>query len=145
MDRLTIKLQFGRYNFVVEADIKGFFDNIEHGWLMRMLGERIEDGAFLRLIRKWLKAGVLDTDGQVLHPGTGTPQGGIITPPTKLQTFFFRARIARTWIDPKHDIDLIVSPLPPASPGRGSALVGWSSLPPPARHAPVWQSPRVAR
>ena len=65
VDRLTIKRQFGRYNFVVEADIKGFFDNIEHDWLMRMLGERMEDGAFLRLIRKWLKAGVLDTDGQV--------------------------------------------------------------------------------
>ena len=45
-----------------------------------MLEERIEDGAFLRLIKKWLKAGVLDTDGQVLHPVTGTPQGGIISP-----------------------------------------------------------------
>jgi RNA-directed DNA polymerase len=47
---------------------------------MRMLGERIEDGAFLRLIRKWLRAGVLDTEGQVLHPVTGTPQGGIRSP-----------------------------------------------------------------
>jgi retron-type reverse transcriptase len=75
VDRLTIKRQFGRYNFVVEADIKRFFDNIEHGWLGRMLRERIEDGVFLRLIRKWLKAGVLDTDGQGLHPVTGTPQG----------------------------------------------------------------------
>lgn len=80
VDRLTIKLQFGRYNVVVEADIKGFFDTIDHGWLMRMLGERMEDGAFLRLIRKWLKVGVLDTDGQVLHPVTGTPQGGSISP-----------------------------------------------------------------
>jgi RNA-directed DNA polymerase len=80
VDRLTIKLQFGRYTFVVEADIKGFFDNIEHGWLVRMLEERIEDGAFLRLIKKWLKAGVLDTEGQVLQPATGTPQGGSISP-----------------------------------------------------------------
>jgi RNA-directed DNA polymerase len=77
---LSVKLQFGRYNFVVEADIKGFFDNIDHGWMIRMLEERIEDGAFLRLVKKWLKAGVLETDGQVLHPATGTPQGGIISP-----------------------------------------------------------------
>jgi len=64
----------------VEADIKGFFDHINHDWLIRMLEERIEDGALLRLIQKWLKAGVLDTDGQVLHPATGTPQGGVISP-----------------------------------------------------------------
>src|SRR5919106_5680935 len=80
VDRLTIKRQFGRYNCVVEADIKGFFDTIDHDWLMRMLGERSEDGAFLRLIRKWLRAGGLETDGQVLPPVTGTPQGGIISP-----------------------------------------------------------------
>jgi RNA-directed DNA polymerase len=80
VDRLTIKRQFGRYNFVVEADIKGFFDNLEHGWLVRMLEERIEDGACVRLIKKWLKAGVLDTDGQVLHPVTGTPQGSSLSP-----------------------------------------------------------------
>jgi retron-type reverse transcriptase len=43
------------------------------------LEERIEDGAFLRLIQKWLKAGVLDTDGKVLHPVTGTPQGGSVS------------------------------------------------------------------
>lgn len=80
VDTLTVKLQFGRYNYVVEADIKGFFDHIEHHWMMRMLGERIEDGALLRLIQKWLKAGVLDTDGKVIHPVTGTPQGGIVSP-----------------------------------------------------------------
>lgn len=80
VDKLTIKLQFGRYHFVVEADIKGYFDNIQHDWLIRMLEERLEDGAVLRLIRKWLKAGVLDTDGQVVHPATGTPQGGVISP-----------------------------------------------------------------
>ena len=80
VDKLTIKLQFGRYNWVVEVDIKGFFDNIDHSWMIRMLEERIEDRAFLRLIKKWLRAGVLDTEGKVLHPATGTPQGGIVSP-----------------------------------------------------------------
>jgi retron-type reverse transcriptase len=64
----------------VEADIKGFFDNIDHQWLIKMLEERIDDQPFLRLIRKWLRAGILETDGQVVHPVTGTPQGGIVSP-----------------------------------------------------------------
>lgn len=80
VDKLTVKLQFGKYNYVVEADIRGFFDNIDHDWLLKMLAERVDDKAFLWLIGKWLKAGVLDTDGKVLHPVTGTPQGGIISP-----------------------------------------------------------------
>jgi len=79
-DQLQLKLQFGGYHHVVEADIKGFFDNLSHEWLMRMLAERIDDQAILRLIKKWLKAGVLDTDGKVLRPEGGTPQGGIISP-----------------------------------------------------------------
>ena len=80
VDTLTIKRQFGRYAWVVEADIKKFFDPIAHDWMVRMWAERIDDGALLRLIRKWLKAGVLDTDGTVLHPVTGTPQGGTVSP-----------------------------------------------------------------
>jgi len=80
VDNLTIKLQFGRYNFVVEADIKGFFDNLDHDELLKMLAERVDDKALLWLIGKWLKAGVLDTDGKTLHPETGTPQGGVISP-----------------------------------------------------------------
>ena len=65
---------------MVEADIKKFFDTIDHDGMVQMLAERIDDDALLRLIRKWLKAGVLDTDGQVLHPVTGTPQGGTVSP-----------------------------------------------------------------
>ena len=80
VDNLTVKLQFGRYKYVVEADIKGFFDNMDHDWMIRMLGERIEDCAFLGLIRKWLQAGILDTTGAIIQPTTGTPQGGVVSP-----------------------------------------------------------------
>jgi len=80
VDKLTVKLQFGRYNYIVEADIRAFFDNMDHEWIVQMLEERIDDRALIRLIKKWLKAGVLDTDGQVIHPVTGTPQGGIVSP-----------------------------------------------------------------
>jgi len=73
-------LQDGKYRFIVEADIKGFFDNISHEWLIKMLEQRVDDKAFIRLITKWLKAGVLDTDGKVIHPVTGSPQGGVISP-----------------------------------------------------------------
>ena len=77
---LSDELQFGGHNFVVEADIKGFFDNIRWDWMERMLAERIADGALLNLIRKWLRAGIMEEDGQVVHPQTGTPQGGVISP-----------------------------------------------------------------
>jgi group II intron reverse transcriptase/maturase len=77
---LTFDLQYGRYGYLVEVDVKGFFDHIDHTWLLDMLRLRIDDRAFLRLIRKWLKVGVLETDGQVIHPETGTPQGGVVSP-----------------------------------------------------------------
>lgn len=80
VDKLTVKLQFGSYKYIVEADISGFFDNIDHDWLLKMLAARVDDKSFLWLIGKWLKAGVLETDGKVLHPVTGTPQGGIVSP-----------------------------------------------------------------
>ncbi len=77
---LTFQLQYGRFGYVVEADIQGFFDNIDHEWLLKMLALRIDDKAFLNLIRKWLKAGILEPDGAVKHPEAGTPQGGIVSP-----------------------------------------------------------------
>lgn len=80
LGELSKQLQFGGYNFVVEADIKGFFDNIQWDWLERMLAQRIKDGALLKLIRKWLRAGIMEEDGKVTHPQTGTPQGGVISP-----------------------------------------------------------------
>jgi len=77
---LAHELQHGGYHHVVEADIRGFFEHMDHDGLLEMLRCRIDDRAFLGLIRKWLKAGILDTDGQVIHPETGTPQGGIVSP-----------------------------------------------------------------
>jgi len=76
---LSQRLHRGRFRWVVDADIKGFFDNIDHEWLMRMLEQRINDRAFLGLIRKWLKAGILEEDGRVIYPVTGTPQGGVVS------------------------------------------------------------------
>ncbi|MGH8650833.1 MAG: reverse transcriptase domain-containing protein [Gammaproteobacteria bacterium] len=59
---------------------KAFFDHLDHDGLVKMLSFRVDDQAFLRLIRKWLKAGILETNGQVIYPDTGTPQGGSISP-----------------------------------------------------------------
>ena len=80
VEDLKSELNFGNYNYVVEADIKGFFDNINHEKLVDMLKKRIDDESFIRLIEKWLRAGVLDTDGKIIDPVTGTPQGGVISP-----------------------------------------------------------------
>ena len=77
---LCFRLQFAPLGWLVEADIEGFFDNIDHEWMLRMLEERVDDRAFVRLIAKWLKAGVLEDIHTVTHPGTGTPQGGVISP-----------------------------------------------------------------
>ena len=76
---LSQRLHRGRFRWVVDADIKGFFDHIDHEWLLKMLAHRINDRAFLGLIGKWLKAGILEEDGRVVYPVTGTPQGGVVS------------------------------------------------------------------
>jgi retron-type reverse transcriptase len=77
---LSAALRSGCYHFLVEADIRSFFDRIDHERLIDLLKRRIDDEPFLRLIRKWLKAGILERDGQVIHPEMGSPRGGIISP-----------------------------------------------------------------
>ena len=62
--------------WVVEVDVKSFFDAIDHGLLREILSRRVRDGVILRLIGKWLNAGVLE-EGCVTHPESGTPQGGV--------------------------------------------------------------------
>jgi group II intron reverse transcriptase/maturase len=70
----------GTYRWTVEADIKGFFEHIDHDWLIKMLEQRIDDKRLIRLIRKWLNAGILEENGLVTKPEEGTPQGGVISP-----------------------------------------------------------------
>jgi group II intron reverse transcriptase/maturase len=65
--------------WVLEADIEGFFDAVDHARLRETFCRRVRDGVLVRLIGKWLKAGVLE-DGCVYHPESGTPQGGVISP-----------------------------------------------------------------
>jgi len=65
--------------WILEVDIRKFFDTLEHGHLRTFLQRRVRDGVLLRLIGKWLNAGVLE-DGAVTHPEAGSPQGGVISP-----------------------------------------------------------------
>lgn len=66
-------------NYIVDADIKGFFDNVDHEWLIKFLEHDIEDKNFLRLIKRFLKAGIIE-EGKYYRSDTGTPQGGVISP-----------------------------------------------------------------
>ena len=73
-------------NWIVDADVSGFFDNIDRRHLRELIKQRVNDGGILRLIGKWLNAGVLDA-GALSYPDKGTPQGGVATLPTKWQTW----------------------------------------------------------
>jgi group II intron reverse transcriptase/maturase len=66
-------------NWIIDADIRGFFDNISHEWLMKFVEHRIADRRMLRLLKKWLRAGVSE-DGEWSATKVGTPQGAVISP-----------------------------------------------------------------
>jgi group II intron reverse transcriptase/maturase len=66
-------------SYVADMDIKGFFDNVGHDWMMRCLQERVKDTSLLRLIKRILKAGIMD-EGKLIKSEKGTPQGGVLSP-----------------------------------------------------------------
>ena len=66
-------------NWIVDADVSGFFDQINRKKLFEVIKQRVNDGGILRLIGKWLNAGVVE-DGEVSYPERGTPQGAVISP-----------------------------------------------------------------
>src|SRR5215467_6951874 len=79
LDALTAGIQWKRVNWVLDADIRGFFDNMNQEWTMKFVEHRVADRRTLRLIQKWLKAGVSE-DGQWSEAKVGTPQGAVVSP-----------------------------------------------------------------
>jgi RNA-directed DNA polymerase len=69
-----------QHAWVVDLDIKGFFDNINHEWMMKMVSYHVEDKWVLLYIERWLKAGVEQGDGSIAARGKGSPQGGVLSP-----------------------------------------------------------------
>ena len=79
LDALFVGITKREVNWIIDADIRGFFDNISHEWLMKFLEHRIADPRMLRLLKKWLRAGVSE-DGEWSPTKVGTPQGAVISP-----------------------------------------------------------------
>jgi group II intron reverse transcriptase/maturase len=79
LDALSVAITSKRVNWILDADIEGFFDAIDHEWLVKFLEHRIGDRRILRLIRKWLRAGVSD-EGEWSKTTVGVPQGSVISP-----------------------------------------------------------------
>jgi RNA-directed DNA polymerase len=79
LDALVVAVQSRKVNFILDADIQSFFDTVSQGWLIRFLEHRIGDKRIIRLVQKWLKAGVLE-EGVVSVSARGTGQGAVISP-----------------------------------------------------------------
>jgi len=86
LDALYTGLLTRKVNWVLDVDIRGFFDAISHEWLVKFVEHRIADQRIVRLIRKWLKAGVME-DGRWFETEEGTPQGSVMTPRTQRITW----------------------------------------------------------
>jgi RNA-directed DNA polymerase len=79
LDALAAGIYYKKVNWVLDADIRGFFDAIDHGWLVKFIEHRIADRRLLRLVQKWLAAGVME-DGKRAVSDEGTPQGASVSP-----------------------------------------------------------------
>ena len=95
LDALTVGIQWKRVNWVLDADIRGFFDNMNHEWTKKFIEHRVADRRILRLIQKWLKAGVSE-DGQWSETKLGTPQGAVVSP---LLANVYRHHVFDLWVE----------------------------------------------
>jgi len=98
---LTVRMAFAQSvrrmggGWVIDLDIKQFFDQVDRHHLYEMLDQRVRDGVIRRVIGKWLKAGVMDR-GVITHPDTGTPQGSVISP---LLANVYLHEVLDTWFE----------------------------------------------
>jgi retron-type reverse transcriptase len=79
LDALYVAIMRKKVNWMLDCDIRGFFDNLSHDWLLKFVQHRVADLRILRLIQKWLKAGVME-EGEWKDTEMGTPQGSVISP-----------------------------------------------------------------
>jgi RNA-directed DNA polymerase len=79
LDALYVAITRKKVNWILDCDIRGFFDNLSHDWLLKFVQHRVADRRILRLIQKWLKAGVME-EGEWKNTGVGTPQGSVASP-----------------------------------------------------------------
>src|SRR5215469_5211171 len=79
LDALAVAINQKKVNYVLDADIRSFFDNLDKSWLVKFVEHRVADRRILRLIQKWLKAGILE-DGKWTETERGTPQGAVASP-----------------------------------------------------------------
>ena len=101
-----------KVEWVLEVDLRKFFDTVDHRQMKELLGRRVQDGVITRLVAKWLKAGVWE-EGEVSYPDKGTPQGGVISP---LLSNIYLHEVLDKWF---------VESVQPASGGR-SFMVRWA-------------------
>lgn len=85
LDALSVGIQTKRVNWVFDADIRRFFDHLNHEWLLKFVEHRVGDPRIFRLIEKWLKAGMSE-DGRWSETRVGTPQGAVASPLTSQRT-----------------------------------------------------------
>ena len=79
IEYLFKEVSFGKMHYIIDADIKNYFGEINHGMLRDFLDKRIKDGVIRKMIDKWLKAGIMES-GNISYPDEGTPQGSVISP-----------------------------------------------------------------
>ncbi len=130
LDALWVGIMGKKVNWVLDADIRGFFDSINHEWLIKFVEHRIADRRLVRLIQKWLKAGVSE-DGRWSETSVGTPQGAVVSP---LLANVYLHYVFDLWVRQRHaegDV-VVVRYADDCAPRRRE---GSGSGPEPERHA----------